>query len=121
MNVAKTCVVCSTERVHAYDPAERRYECSVCGVRSWPAADDPDLAAGTEPTLPAVDEQAAGRERMLGMWRAAARTAINAAREAERRTGAIDEGKAAPVVLSDESEPAITPTWTFPPSVKERS
>ncbi len=39
MTVVKSCTVCGTERAHAF--ADGRFECTCCGLRSWPADDNP--------------------------------------------------------------------------------
>lgn len=59
-------------------------------------------AAAAEREAAAVDAQAQGRDRMLGMWRSAVATVTEAARrEAEARTGRLDEGKAPSPVVDD--------------------
>lgn len=98
----KFCIVCDADRTHALVEDGARLACNGCQTRSRPAA-DPDLAAGTEPTLAPVDAQAEGRARMLGMWRAAVATVVEAARrEAEERTAAIDPGPAPMPVLKED-------------------
>ena len=67
---------------------------------------------------PFAAEQRRGRERMIGMWRAAVRGVTEAAQRAAARNDVKVEPRpvAAPEESSDRAAPADEPTWVLPPT-----
>ncbi len=63
-------------------------------------------------------EQRRGRERMIGMWRAAVRGVTEAAQRAAASNDIqVGPGPAsAPAEADDASAPAAEPTWVLPPT-----
>ena len=93
----------------SYDPEQKDPQ----GVEVTDTGDsDPSDDDGTE--TPFAAEQRRGRERMLGMWRAAVRGVA----EAAQRAAASNDGKPPPEPTpSEDAAPAAAaePTFVFPP------